>query len=103
MKHNFSNNKNIATLPNLSNVQLDSYKWLMTEGINEVLEELGTIEDYTGRGWILSLTDFKVEKPNISMEDAVNSGRTYDAPWYLKATLEDPINKKKKKIEIEDE
>ena len=32
----------------------------------------------------------------LAWEEAKRNGRTYDAPWYVKATLEDPINKKKK-------
>ncbi len=100
MRYNFSNKKNKPLLPNLSSIQLDSYEWLMGEGIVEVLDELGTIEDYTGKGWILTLSDFTVEKPNITIENAIKTGRTYDAPWYLKATLTDPIAKKEKKQTI---
>ena len=39
----------------------------------------------------------KIEKENISVEQAIHSGRTFDAPWYLTATIEDPLNKKSKK------
>ncbi len=81
-------------------VQLESYDWLMKEGINEILDELGTIEDYSGRGWVLTLSDPVIEKENISVDDAIHAGRTYDAPWYLKATLKDTINKKKKEQKI---
>jgi DNA-directed RNA polymerase subunit beta len=97
MRHNFSNRKLGLPLPNLSSIQLDSFEWLKKEGINEVLYELGTIEDYSGRGWILTLKDPVLEKENISVEEALHAGRTYDAPWYLTALIEDPIAKKQKK------
>ncbi|HLC93781.1 MAG TPA: DNA-directed RNA polymerase subunit beta [Patescibacteria group bacterium] len=97
MRHNFSKRKVSLSLPNLSSVQLDSYEWLKKEGIQEVLDELGTVEDYSGRGWILTLSNPAIEKENISVEQALHKGRTYDAPWYLTATIHDPIAKKQKK------
>lgn len=81
-------------------VQLESYQWLLKDGINEILDELGTVEDYSGRGWVLTLSEPSIEAENISVDEAIHAGRTYDAPWYLKATLTDTINKKKKEQKI---
>lgn len=100
MRYVSTSRKNLFPLPNLSRVQLDSYEWFLTEGISEILEELGTIEDYSGKGWVLKLTNSKVDKPNITEEEAIRSGRTYDAPWYLTATISDPITKKDKSQNI---
>lgn len=100
MRHDFSKRKKLQDLPNLINVQHESYEWLKTEGITEVLDELGTVEDQTGRGWILTLSNPTFDKENLTIEDALYKGRTYDAPWYVKATLEDPINKKTKEQSI---
>ncbi|MDO8265546.1 MAG: DNA-directed RNA polymerase subunit beta, partial [Candidatus Saccharibacteria bacterium] len=97
MRQNFSNRKVSLSLPDLSSVQLESYHWLKKSGINEILEELGTMEDYSGRGWVLHLSNPTIEKENISVESAIHNGRTYDAPWYLTAAIEDPIAKKNKK------
>lgn len=96
MRESFSKRKIALSLPNLVDVQLESYEWLKKQGLQEILDELGTIEDTSGRGWIVSLSKPTVEKENISIEEAKRTGRTYDAPWYVKATIEDPINKKKK-------
>ncbi len=100
MRYTSTNKKNKFTLPNLSRVQLDSYEWFLSEGISEILDELGIIEDYSGKGWVLSLTDSKIDKPNISEQEALHSGRTFDAPWYLKATVKDPLTKKEKVQQI---
>ena len=62
MRHNFSKRKNILPLPNLSSVQLESFNWLVTEGIDEILNELGVIEDQTGRGWVISLANPFIDK-----------------------------------------
>ena len=73
MRYNFSKRKNILPLTNLSNVQLESYAWLQEEGIVEILNELGTIEDYTGRGWVLTLSDPQIDSENISIEEAIRA------------------------------
>src|SRR3989344_1117068 len=100
MRHSFSRLKTKLDIPDLASVQLESYEWFMTEGMQEILEELGIIEDYSGRGWVLTLSNPKVDKENLTIEEALHTGRTYDAPWYLISTLEDTINKKKKEQQI---
>ena len=100
MRYNFSKRKNILPLTNLSNVQLESYAWLQEEGIVEILDELGIIEDYTGRGWVLTLSDPQIDSENISIEEAIRAGRTFDAPWYLNAEIKDPATRKSKKKKI---
>ncbi|MFC1621956.1 DNA-directed RNA polymerase subunit beta [Patescibacteria group bacterium] len=100
MRQSFSKLKTSLPLPNLSDVQLESYEWFLKEGIVDILEELGPIEDYSGRGWTVTLTDPDIKKENLSVGEAIHSGRTYDAPWYIKATLEDTLNKKKNSQKI---
>ena len=100
MRYNFSKRKNVLALPNLSSLQLDSYAWLKTYGIVEILEELGTIEDYTGRNWVLVFSHPSISKPNLTESEALRTGRTFDAPWYLGATLKNTVEKKEKKQTI---
>jgi DNA-directed RNA polymerase subunit beta len=100
MRESFSKRKIALSLPNLVNVQLESYEWLKKHGLQEILDELGVIEDTSGRGWVVSLSKPTVEKENISIDEAKRTGRTYDAPWYVKATIEDPLIKKKKEQNI---
>ena len=100
MRETFLKRKIALPLPNLVGVQLESFDWLKKTGLKEVLEELGTIEDNSGRGWILNLSDPRVDKENITIDEARRTGRTYDAPWYVQASIEDPISKKKKVNEI---
>ncbi len=100
MRHNFSKRKKLQALPDLVSIQHDSYNWLKNSGIEEVLDELGTIEDTTGRGWVMKLSDPRFDKENRSIAEAFHKGQSYDAGWYVTATLEDPINNKKKTKEI---
>ena len=100
MRHDFSKRNTILPLPDLLAVQKNSFEWLKKEGLQEILDEMGTIEDISGRGWILTLSKPLIEKENLTVEEAKKSGRTYDAPWYLTATIEDPIKKQTKKQSI---
>lgn len=100
MRETFLKRKIALPLPNLVGVQLESFDWLKKVGLKEVLDELGTIEDNSGRGWVLTLSDPRVDKENITIEEAKRTGRTYDAAWYVQASIEDPITKKKKVNEI---
>ena len=100
MRQSFSKLKRELALPNLMDVQLEAYDWLLKDGINEILNELGVIEDYSGRGWVLKLSNPEIEKENLTVDEAIHAGRTYEASWYLKATLEDTIEKKKKEQKI---
>lgn len=100
MRHNFSKRKNIQTPPDLVAIQHESFNWLKNEGISDILAELSNIEDNTGRGWSMTLSNPTFDKENLSIKDALFKGRNYDAPWYIEATLKDPLNKKEKKQSI---
>lgn len=87
-------------LPNPITIQLDSFNWLIKEGINETLREVGEIHDTTGRGWALSFSNPRVDKPNRTVEEASEKGLSYDAPWYITATLAKVGTKQEKREEI---
>ena len=87
-------------LPNLSAIQHDSFKWLLEYGINEVLDEINPIQDYTGRGWSLTFLKPRVEQPGVTTTEALIKGLTYQAPWYLMARLTDVNTGKYKEEEV---
>ena len=100
MRKDFSKRNTILPLPDLLSIQKLSFDWLKNVGILEILDESGTIVDSSGRGWVLTLSNPVISNENISIYDAKKTGRTYDASWYLTATIEDPINKQFKKQTI---
>ena len=86
----FSKIKEIADLPNLIEIQVDSYKWFLEEGIKEVFEDISPIEDYTGN-LILEFVDYSLdEKPKYDIEECKERDATYHAPLNVKVRL---INK----------
>ncbi|MCG2686045.1 DNA-directed RNA polymerase subunit beta [Candidatus Parcubacteria bacterium] len=100
MRHYFAEGRVSFPLPNLSETQLQSYQRFLERGVQEVLEEINPIEDYTGRGWRLSFSDPRFDSPNRTVEEAVGSGLVHDSPWYLKATLAKGGSQKKRTQEI---
>ena len=88
------------SLPNLSSVQLDSFNWFLKEGIDEILEEISSIEDYTGRNWELTFSKSRISKPSSTIEQAIEKGITYSASWFLTATLKDKSTNQEKSQEI---
>ena len=85
--------KSYSVLPklNLLEVQKESYKWFLDQGIKEILSEISPISDFTEKNWSLELSDYRIGKPSISPDICLAKGLTYDAPLYVNAVL---INKK---------
>lgn len=93
MRYNLAKNTKKFPLPNLSSSQKESYNSLIKEGFNELLKEFGTIIDESGRGWELTFSNPTLEKPVVSLEEAIRKGKSYEAPWYLTATLKDSVRR----------
>ena len=86
----FSKIKEIADVPNLIELQVDSYKWFIEEGLKEVFEDISPIEDYTGN-LILEFVDYSLDdKPKYDIEECKDRDATYCAPLKVKVRL---INK----------
>ena len=73
MRQQFSKRKYTFDLPNLSSIQLDSYDFLKSKGLAEVVEEVNPILDNTGRGWQLAFSDPRIDRPNTTEEEKLQS------------------------------
>ena len=85
---------------NLIQIQLDSYRWFLNEGIREVLEEINPVEDFTQKNWLLELGNFYFGKPKYSADLAREKGVTFDASLKLEAVLTNKQTGKKSKQEV---
>jgi len=85
--------KQVAKLPemDLLGIQKESYQWFIREGVEEVINEISPIEDFTGKNWELSLSEYKLGEPKITEELAMKKGLTFFSPLTVEATL---LNKK---------
>lgn len=80
----------VLEMPNLIELQKESYQWFLDEGLKEVFNDVSPIEDYTGN-LILEFVDYSLdENPKYNVEDSKERDVTYAAPLKVKVRL---INK----------
>ena len=83
----FSHIDEVISMPNLIEVQKNSYQWFLDEGLKEVFHDIGTIEDYTGN-LALSFVDFRLDKePKYSIKECKERDVTYAASLRVTARL----------------
>ncbi len=84
----FSKQHEIGKMPNLIEVQLDSYDWFLKEGLEEIFDDINPIQDYTGN-LVLEFVGYKLDMENIkySVEECKERDTTYAAPLKVKVRL----------------
>jgi len=79
--------KTLAPIPNLVKDQVDSFKWLIEEGIKEVFDEFKEINDSTGKKFKFEFLGFELEKPKYDEYYAKKKNITFEAPLKVKVRL----------------
>ncbi len=86
-RQSFSKIDEVLEMPNLIEVQKNSYKWFLEEGLKEVFRDISTIEDYTGN-LVLDFIDYRLEdKAKYSVAECKARDATYAAPLRVTARL----------------
>ena len=93
IRMSYSRQKEVLEMPNLIEVQKNSYKWFLEKGLKEVFDDISPIADYSGH-LSLEFTDFSLceDEVKYSIEECKERDATYAAPWKVKVCL---INKDK--------
>ncbi len=88
MRMSFSRQKEVLEMPNLIEIQKNSYQWFLEEGLKEVFEDISPIADFAGH-LSLEFVDFKLCKDDIkySIEECKERDATYAAPLQVKVRL----------------
>ena len=88
VRMSYSKQKEVLEMPNLIEVQKDSYQWFLTEGLREVFADISPIEDYSGH-LSLEFVDYQLCMDDIkySIEDCKERDATYAAPIKVKVRL----------------
>ncbi|MBO5293075.1 MAG: DNA-directed RNA polymerase subunit beta [Lachnospiraceae bacterium] len=99
MRMSYSRQKEVLEMPNLIEVQKDSYQWFLNEGLKEVFEDISPIADYSGH-LSLEFVDFELCKDEMpvnknTIEKCKERDATYAAPLKVKVRLH---NKEKEEI-----
>ncbi len=83
----FSKINEVQPMPNLIEIQKDSYNWFLKEGIKEVFNDISSITDANGK-LVLSFVDYRLdEQPKYTIEECKERDVTYAAPLRVKAQL----------------
>ncbi|ABO48756.1 DNA-directed RNA polymerase subunit beta [Desulforamulus reducens MI-1] len=89
VRWNYGKLREVLDLPNLIEVQRNSYEWFLQEGLREVFHDISPIQDFTGN-LILEFLDYTLGEPKYSVEECKERDVTYAAPLRVKVRL---INK----------
>ena len=87
-KRSYAATTTVLDVPNLIQVQLDSFEWFKSDGLKDLFEEISPIEDSPGARFELSLGDHYFEDPKYTEEECREKEITYSAPLYVTVTLE---------------
>ncbi len=74
-------------MPDLIEIQKDSYKWFLDEGLAELFDEISPITDFNNRDLELYFEDYYLDKPKFSEVESRAKNITYESPLRVKTTL----------------
>ena len=79
--------KPLVKFPDLLETQINSYKWLVEYGIQEVLKEFSPIEDYSGKKFRLEFTSFFLSQPKYNEHYIKENKLSYETPLNIQVKL----------------
>ncbi len=85
-------------MPNLIEIQQNSYQWFLQDGLREMFRDISPIQDFTGN-LILEFVDYALKTPKYSVEECKARDVTYSAPLHVRVRL---INKETGEVKEQD-
>jgi DNA-directed RNA polymerase subunit beta len=83
----FNQSNDIMEMPDLIEVQKNSYNWFLEEGLVELFDEISPITDFIGRDLELFFDDYYLDEPKFNEIESKQKNITYEAPLRVKARL----------------
>ena len=100
LRKSFARSTEIQDMPNLLEIQKNSYKWFLETGLKEVFKDVAAITDYTGN-LELTFINYKMdEKPKYTVEECKARDATYAAPLKVSVCLRNKETEEIKEQEI---
>jgi len=90
-RQSFSDIPEVIPMPDLIEIQKDSYGWFLKEGLAELFDEINPVTDFIGRDLELYFEDYYLDEPKFSEVESREKNITYEAPLRVKTRL---VNKK---------
>ena len=101
LRMSYARQREVLEMPNLIEVQVNSYKWFLEEGLKEVFDDISPILDFNGD---LSLEfvdyEFRVDKKKYTIEECKERDATYSAPLFVKVRLHSKEDKNIQEHEV---
>ncbi|MFV0497594.1 MAG: DNA-directed RNA polymerase subunit beta [Candidatus Fimivivens sp.] len=87
VRMSFGKINEVLDMPNLIEVQKNSYRWFLDEGLKDVFNDMSAITDYQGN-LVLDFIDYRLEdKPKYTIEECKERDTTYAAPLIVTTSL----------------
>ena len=83
----FNSISNNVDVPSLVQVQVNSFQWLKTDGLKDLLQEISPIEDFSGGRFDLKFLSHEIRKPKNTERECRTREITYSAPLYVTVQL----------------
>jgi DNA-directed RNA polymerase subunit beta len=77
----------VLPVPNLIELQLESFRWFIDRGLRELLDEISPIKDFTGKVMELQFLDYEFGEPKYSEEECRTKDLTFSKPLYVNVEL----------------
>ena len=97
-RRSYARNRQIMEMPNLIDVQRDSYKWFLDHGLHEIFEDVFPIQDFTG-SLVLEYVGYSLGKPKYELDECEERDVSYAAPLKVGVRL---INKETGELKEQD-
>ncbi len=85
-RRSYARIKEVLDLPNLIEIQSDSYQWFLDEGLREMFEDILPIDDFAGK-LSLEFVDYQLLEPKYTVEEAREHDANYSAPLHVTLRL----------------
>jgi DNA-directed RNA polymerase subunit beta len=96
----FTASRDAMALPDLIEVQKQSYRWFLETGIRDLLKEISPIKDFIGRDLELSFVDYFIDEPKFDEKTSKAKNITFDAPLRVKTSLTNKRTGENKEQEV---
>jgi DNA-directed RNA polymerase subunit beta len=85
-RKSFSRLKHVLDLPNLIDIQRESFDWFLSEGLRETIDDISPIEDYTG-SLAVEFGEYEFGEPQFSIQECREKDLTYQAPLSMQVAF----------------
>lgn len=96
----FTKEHEVMQVPDLVEIQKNSYNWFMREGLRELFDEISPIKDFGGRNLELSFKDYYLDEPKFDEKTSKAKNITFEASLRIKASLANKKDNTEKEQEI---